>query len=456
MFESIRLLPRGKKTVVSRADNGYKFEAVSILRWRFVVAMLFVRAGICVALLTCGTFYLVATISVGDLLLNALALEIVLGLDELIFSTMAPISARVLVQSMEPLPRKSSILCRGLDFKPAVALIFIVAATGCVNTWLLVPQTEILEQARDAICGGNLNFIAGADQYGLVNAANPGVDELAHRDPKETYMYKAFRELIEADSLDILDDYSSCSTDGSMSCWDTLGKLSWSGRGISGGRYSVQGVVDMPVEEVGARNNWECVDQDLSNARDREDYYWRQTQMVLQDAAYNVTSISSCKDVQYACSEFGVRGLRARQYCPQTCGCNNPVSPLRLWSAKMGCPAGCCRHPTFVDKLHDLKCTDWTPEKPQIVDGEDLLHVVQESLSDVLKDAYFENFSSILHEGGCPAVVKLFRGTIWPGDLCAESNSADVRPITPLCPISCGCDKHAGLLCPTACAQHST
>lgn len=463
MFESIRLLPRGR-TVVSRTDNGYKLEAVSIMRWRLIVGMLFVRAGICVALLTCGTFFLAYTISLGDLLLNAVALTIVLSLDELIFSTLAPISARVLVQSMAPLPKKPRTHCRGLDFKPVIALVFIVAAATVVNTSLLIPQIEILERARSAICGGNLDFVAGVDQYGLVVASNPGVDDLVHRDPRETYVYKAFRELIDADakSMDTLDDYSSCSTGESMSCWDTLGKLSWSGRGISGGRYSVEGVVDMSLEESGAWTNWECIDQDLSNAKDHVDFHWRQNQMVLHDAAYNITSISSCKDVEYACSEYGVRGLRARQYCPETCGCHDPVSPLRLWSARMGCPASCHRNPHFVDKLGGLSCSDWTPEKPRMVDGRDLLSAVWKSLSTLIEDMMifedisFDHINSTLHEGGCPALVKLFRESVWPGDLCAESNSADVRPITPLCPISCGCDEHAGPLCPTACAQRSS
>ena len=61
------------------------------------------------------------------------------------------------------------------------------------------------------------------------------------------------------------------------------------------------------------------------------------------------------------------------------------------------------------------------------------------------------NITSTLYEGGCPAAVKLFQETAFSGDLCLESNSAGVLPITLLCPVSCGCGAGYGLLCPTAC-----
>lgn len=37
------------------------------------------------------------------------------------------------------------------------------------------------------------------------------------------------------------------------------------------------------------------------------------------------------------------------------------------------------------------------------------------------------------------------------GNLCEEANWYKLRPITAICPVSCGCPDGGGLFCPTTC-----
>merc|ERR1712157_155582 len=118
----------------------------------------------------CGALYLAATISLGDLLLNALALEIVLSLDELAFEVFAPSSIKALTSLIAPLPRPRSPAWRGLDMKPLAALLVINAAVFGVWWSILRPQPWLLLEARSLLCDGDLDFIMTCDKAGLVVA----------------------------------------------------------------------------------------------------------------------------------------------------------------------------------------------------------------------------------------------------------------------------------------------
>ena len=52
-----------------------------------------------------GSVYLARTVDVGELLLNAVTLEFVMGIDELLFESLAPKRARAIIKKLRPLPR---------------------------------------------------------------------------------------------------------------------------------------------------------------------------------------------------------------------------------------------------------------------------------------------------------------------------------------------------------------
>ena len=48
-----------------------------------------------------------------------------------------------------------------------------------------------------------------------------------------------------------------------------------------------------------------------------------------------------CADVAAHCAANTQTGIRARQLCPNTCGCNDPTSPLALFAGEQGCGDQC-------------------------------------------------------------------------------------------------------------------
>jgi hypothetical protein len=427
MTKAVGLLPKGR-TAISRTEQGYKLEAVSTPRRCLMFALVLLRACICVPLLACGTLYLVPTISLGDLILNAAALEIVLHMDELMFSVFAPVSVRRLIQSMEPLPAGRSATCCGLDAKPVLALLFNMVGMVCVITMALNPQIELMERAREALCGGNLYFVAGVDQTGMVHAS-----EYTDIDVTNTYTYLAMRHLIEDE--DAADERYFPS-----GVWMSLNV----GAGISGGHWSVETQASRTVEAATFSFNNYCQDADFPGFDSEKPDFWRVAHQILQDSIGGM--VSSCEDVVSYCGSQGQSGVRARQYCPETCGCDDPTSSPHYMSTELGCPISCRFSDMYKEKLGDLECADYNVSKRKMINGEDVMSVYSRSKIPV----FLRDFESIVSESGCQGIVSTVRETLL-GDLCKEANSEGLMPLTLLCPETCRCDLSGELLCPPAC-----
>ena len=76
-----------------------------------------------------GTFFLVYTFDVTELILNAVALGIILDIDDLLFDALATTPGRHLVHQLDPLPMPSMPRLRGADAKSVCMSIFIPALT---------------------------------------------------------------------------------------------------------------------------------------------------------------------------------------------------------------------------------------------------------------------------------------------------------------------------------------
>ncbi|CAK0850772.1 unnamed protein product [Prorocentrum cordatum] len=76
LSDALRSVPTAEQTEISSTAD--RPALVSMARWRkaTVVGVLVVRSFVCLALAVCGTLHLASTISLGDLLLNAVALEV--------------------------------------------------------------------------------------------------------------------------------------------------------------------------------------------------------------------------------------------------------------------------------------------------------------------------------------------------------------------------------------------
>jgi len=74
--------------------------------------------------------------------------------------------------------------------------------------------------------------------------------------------------------------------------------------------------------------------------------------------------IPTCQDLEPACNTDSELGLRARQYCAETCGCRNVTSSLVLSAPENGCSPACL--PRFQHSLEYVPCTDTGPRDPRV------------------------------------------------------------------------------------------
>ena len=65
-----------------------------------------------------------------------------------------------------------------------------------------------------------------------------------------------------------------------------------------------------------------------------------------------------CPDLAPYCGRIGLIGIRARQICPQTCGCHLPRSPLALFLPESGCPTRCTLNVPYRQALLATPCVD--------------------------------------------------------------------------------------------------
>ena len=146
----------------------------SISRKRLVGVSLLVilpRWIVAVALGFTGSLYLSQQVSQAQVVLNVVALEFILSLDELIYHAFVPRRLHITLVNMEPLPRVS---CKSWELfgtlcKFAVLFMFVVLA----YVFELQPFFDKIHQAINILCSGDTNFIYAVNPAsGVVYAAH--------------------------------------------------------------------------------------------------------------------------------------------------------------------------------------------------------------------------------------------------------------------------------------------
>ena len=165
-------LPRGP-TRISSTEECYTFERISQSRLLGSLFIVVIRAALIIVLFMYGTLFLTYTISLSDLVLNTVALEFIINVDEVIFAALAPAQIRRVLSSTAPLhlpPRKQ---WSGLDLQAVGLSTCVVTVLSIVVATVLVPQYEMLSDAADALCAGDLDFVATTDGIGAVSWGYP-------------------------------------------------------------------------------------------------------------------------------------------------------------------------------------------------------------------------------------------------------------------------------------------
>ena len=185
----------------------------------------------------------------------------------------------------------------------------------------------------------------------------------------------------------------------------------------------------------------------------------------LCDEATDACVEPSCADFEPFCGDVSTLGVRARQLCPQTCGCDDPLSDLALYLPASGCGEQCARAGPYIERRRALPCTDVS------TDDEKFQAAVAEILrvADTWPLAYLETakvFYTALAKNGCAYLGANWTSLTYVVDYgfapysigsnaCTGSGAIwPVHPMSYFCPVACGCrsgDAH----CPDACPARS-
>ena len=173
---AVAALPAGRRTELSSAEDGdddggtISLLRISHARRGIALAALVLRAVRDAVLLWFGCRWLINTVDLGELLLNAVALEFVTSIDELVFSALAPMRTKARLASIRPLriekARRATVVGR-VDIWSLGTLIFVFGFVLTIRMTLLGWQLDVLVRARDAICGGDQDFVYTTDGAGI-------------------------------------------------------------------------------------------------------------------------------------------------------------------------------------------------------------------------------------------------------------------------------------------------
>merc|ERR1712096_518552 len=166
----------------------------------------------------------------------------------------------------------------------------------------------------------------------------------------------------------------------------------------------------------------------------------------------------SCAHTKPYCNENTVAGVRARQFCPLTCGCHDPHAPLALALPASGCGRACIRYGGYLEKRRALPCEDVPTDNPAF-------QALINDYDKVRKDwPYDWNTSSAmwasdLRRFGC-GFLNASNFTAYPPSLmglnfCVEGGTwYPIKPLPYFCPVACGC-RHGDPHCPDSCPARS-
>jgi len=410
---ALHALPCGKTRLVATED-GFQLVAIAKGRRFWIMALTLVRLAIAVGLVIFGTIYLVRTTSVSELLLNAIALEVVLNVDEMLFGALAPSCVRKLIGGLKPLhATHPSKPWRGADKLTVIWLLTMFAGVAAVAATGISGTMDEHRQIYHEMCEGTTNFVYGINSLGAVITT----DTTAEDTPRGTdlpYVLPVHERI-----------------------WGTpegLAKLDLDAspftlfEGLIG--HSVSETVNTVLGVVGAS----CVDLLDGNG-------------VLQRLTQHIGLSGSCSGLGHLCrSEVWVRAD-----CPRTCGCDSPFSGLLLTGTAQGCPAGCASTAAYAEALAAAPCAEQSAHNLRSTASwpawAEQFEAHQETWGYAPPPGV-DSWRRLFLDLGCqfiPLYINWYReifGAI--GHPCTRDwdnlGFPELRSLAPICPITCGCN----------------
>mmetsp|Transcript_19708 Transcript_19708/g.54139 ORF Transcript_19708/g.54139 Transcript_19708/m.54139 type:complete len:714 (+) Transcript_19708:61-2202(+) len=430
-LKGTRFVETGESTIVIQSLGRARFAAV--------LCVVLLRLGLWVYLAIGGVRYLTRTPDLADIVLNCLALQFVLEIDEMIFDTLAPSAARSLIGKLEPLEIDESHRVRKLGIQSTGVLLFVglvVAISYMVEIRALI---ESVNAVRHEMCSGVLDFTYGVEVTGAVyvTATKPYDDECC----ETFYPQQAVHEVVTAHQPNTLDP----------TLHDVSKRLNYSvvfedwyqGNSSEGLFRDFQARVGYTGSDLARAINPDCENQKLPLG----------VRSFLGSLVRK--PVHECGDAIDLCSSVDTVGVLVRASCPITCECAMATAKFIHINSDWGCPERCL---SSGIAFAPSSCSSRTPEE-LLAQGYWANWIRQlESVNYTVRGV---SVGPLMRDHGC-GIVAILQNL--GNEVCGSNEyEAGLRSLVRVCPTECGCtspseeernqcEDYAYCSCPEECA----
>ena len=425
-LEAAVAIPKSRATVFR--DN--YFVNMSWGRFSVLLVTYLSRIAIAGVLLVAGILWLTRTTSIEELMLNAVALNSILDVDEFLFAGMTPIKVQHAVRNMQPMlvryARRRSQCESCIHFGSLLVLVFTSYFL------LLSPLSDTMLEVKNELCAGNQTFVVS------YNADTQQTIGLATRHFRNTQNLSATEYAVQAHkdaSADVLSGYIRFSTGPSMFQADASRSMM---QEASMYPFCAETMVLKPDGEFHA-------DPTLGPM----------TEMLFRSASASVghAQAQSCEELREHCDAPEARLLR--MVCGETCGCMDPFSSAWYKVEAHGCATSCLQ---FVpQRLQNHSCVDSPVDDTWRAFWTAYPDVLSSYAGQPVENTHLfydlSNLAQNMLSLGCPALAQhpsdFLTGAVW-----CEGKPDLLRPLASICPQTCGCDSpspHMEQHCPPSC-----
>ena len=390
-----------------------------------------VRVAIASVLLFGGILWLARTTSIEELMLNAVALNSILDVDEFLFAGMAPIKIQHAIQHLTPI-RIGYGRCRSQleSFVHFSALLTLILSSYFL---LLVPLSDAMLAVKTELCGGIQRFVVSynADTQMTIGLVTTDFGDVGNLSYSQTVIH-AHKDSLPGVASELI--------------------------GFAANHDSFQQEISRTMQEEAMRYP-SCIETEV--LKEGAPYYTdpalRSLSALLINSAAGAVGRAgarSCQELRDKCDHPDARLLRL--VCGETCGCIDPFSSPWYKVPAQGCATACLD--IGQANLQNLSCQDspvddtWRTFWARYPDV--LSHYFGQPVETTQAFALVNQTLPALATDGCPVLaqfpVDFISNTVW-----CEGAPELVRPLASLCPQTCGCDQPSPKIsqhCPLSCS----
>ncbi|CAE7285323.1 unnamed protein product [Symbiodinium natans] len=433
-LEAVSQLPRGPRTQWRRRGS---FQTISYGRFAIYCFMRLSRFMIAVGLLYAGVQWLAGTISITELILNAVALSAVLQIDEMVFAALMPKKIQICIQDLEAIKVPYS---KGRS--QAESIMLLVGIT-CLMLWPWMynvgPLSWDMIEVKRQYCGGTQNFVVADNQLQGITAGlvtSEYADQSDHLNQTSLIRFAVRRHIWQ----------------------EPLGTSNYIRFGKDRADFVSAKEISMYHRNV---HDSLCIDFDeifLGNAtHEIQEFYRPYFYSASFEAGF--PDGASCAEMAHLCSSLEPSARLVRHVCPRTCGCHLQHANPMLKLVGEGCSSACfterdtamrftaCEDVDFEESPHLREEWEvfWDSYRP-LVEQRVGVNLSSPSLS------FLPDFLAHVKKVGCPGLGIVTMDPVTRSPWCSGS-SLFYAPLAAWCPQTCGCHTSATLTewCPRSC-----